>query len=68
MHSVAFQIRCREVNLVVYDILVFFFIQWSCYIMGMFLKKFGTELALLVIIDDVFHFVSFLSFCFLEKW
>lgn len=36
--------------------------------MDMFLKKFGTELALFVIIDDVFHFVSFLSFCFLEKW
>lgn len=29
--------------------------------MDMFLKKFGTELALLVIIDDVFHFVSFFS-------
>lgn len=27
--------------------------------MDMFLKKFGTEVALLVIIDDVFHFVSF---------
>lgn len=35
--------------------------------MDMFLETFGAELELLVIIDDVFHFVSFFSFCFHEK-